>query len=222
MRPTPPPSRRRARRRRLPRIGLILRRDPRVWWAGVLAVALGLGGATSSVVARAERVRQGWGATAQVLVAHHDLAPGDRVGRADVALVARPLALIPATALHALPHGAIARAAVLAGEVIVAERLAPSGLRGIAALLPAGTRAVAIPTEAGSTPPLAAGDHVEVLVALAQESAAGGPPGFVLVPDALVVAVTETSVAVAVPRDSAPRIAVALGLGAVTLALIGA
>lgn len=222
MRPTPPPARRRARRRRRPHIGLILRRNPRVWWAAVLSVAVGLGGATASLVARAEEVRREWGVTAQVLVARHDLAPGDPVGHEDVSLVARPVALIPTSALRSLPRGAIARAAVPAGEVIVAERLAPTGLRGVAALLPAGTRAVAIPTEPGSAPPLSPGDRVEVLVALPPESAGSGPPGFALVPDALVVAVSEGTVTVAVPRDSAPRLAVALGLGTVTLALIGA
>ncbi len=222
MRPTPPLSRRRGRRRRRPQIGLILRRDPRAWWAAMLAVAVGLGGATATLVARAEHVRQGWGTTAEVLVARRDLAPGDQVQGDDVTVKARPVALIPTSALRSLPHGAVARAAMLAGEVIVAERIAPTGLRGVAALLPAGTRAMAIPTEPGSAPPRTPGDHVEVLVALPPESAGGGPPGFALVADALVVAITEGTVTIAVPRGSAPRIAVALGLGAVTLALIGA
>lgn len=222
MRPTPPAPRRRARRRRRPHIGLILRRDPRVWWAVVLSVAVGLGGATASLVARADGVRREWGVTAQVLVARRHLAPGDLVRSRDVRLVARPVALIPSSALRSLPRGAVARAAMPAGEVIIAERLAPTGLRGVAALLPAGTRAVAIPTEPGATPPLAPGDRVEVIVALPPESAGSGPPGFTLVPDAIVVAVGDGTVTVAVPRSSAPRLAVALGLGAVTLALIGA
>jgi hypothetical protein len=65
------------------------------------------------------------------------------------------------------------------------------------------------------------GDHVDVLVALAPEAAGGGPPGFVVAPRALVVALDEGAVTVAVDVAVAPRIAVALGQGAVTLALIG-
>ena len=59
------------------------------------------------------------------------------------------------------------------------------------------------------------------MVAVAPEAAGDGPPGFVVAPDALVVAVDEAAVTVAVSRAEAPRIAVALGQGAVTLALIG-
>jgi len=42
------------------------------------------------------------------------------------------------------------------------------------------------------------------------------------VSDAAVVSVEDASVTVAVPLELAPRIAVALGQGAVTLALVGA
>lgn len=222
MRPTPPPARRRARRRHRPHLALLLRRDPRAWWAVVLTVAIGLGAAAASLVARAEDVRREWGTTVEVLVARRSLAAGQPVRSRDVELVARPVALVPTSAVRSLPQGAVARAAVAAGEVIVAERLAPVGLRGVAAMLPAGTRAMAVPVEPGSTPPLTPGDRVEVIVALPPESAGSGAPGFALLSDALVVAVDEASVTVAVPRASAPRLAVALGLGAVSLALIGA
>jgi hypothetical protein len=69
---------------------------------------------------------------------------------------------------------------------------------------------------------LAVGDRVDVVVALAPEAAGGGPPGFALASDVLVVEVTEVAATVAVPRDVAPRLAVAFGQGAVTLALVGA
>jgi hypothetical protein len=73
--------------------------------------------------------------------------------------------------------------------------------------------------EPGTTPPLAVGDRVDVLVALPAEAADGGPPGFALATDVVVVDVTEAAVTVAVPRAAAPRLAVAFGQGAVTLAL---
>jgi Flp pilus assembly protein CpaB len=220
MRPTSRP--RRPVRGRLLRPGLALRREPRLWWLLVISVALACGWVVAAIVARADHVRLAWGTTRHVLVAEHDLDPGDEIRPDDVSLLSRPSAMVPATALDELPVGAVVRARVLAGEVIVATRIAPAGLSGVAATLPTGTRAVAIPTEAGSTPPLTVGSHVDVLVALAPDSAGGGPPGFAVASDVVVVAIEEGAVTVAVPRDAAPRIAVALGQGAVTLALIGA
>jgi Flp pilus assembly protein CpaB len=221
MRPRPRPRRRHVGSRPRFRPGLVLRRDPRLWWVLVLAISLGAGSLAASIVGRAERTRLAWGATRQVLVARHDLAPGDELHHRDVVLTERPAATVPATALHALPDRARVRAGVLAGEVVVAARVAPTGLRGVAARVPSGMRAVAIPTEPGTAPPLLLGDRVDVLVALPPDSAGAGPPGFAIATDAVVVAIDEAAVTVAVRRDAAPRIAVALGQGAVTLALIG-
>jgi Flp pilus assembly protein CpaB len=188
----------------------------------VISVAAGAGWVVSSIVAEADHTRAAWGTREQVLVAEHDLEPGAEVRPSDVTLEARPSAMVPKTALDELPTGAVVRARVLAGEVLVAARIAPAGLSGVAAMLPAGTRAVAIPTEAGSTPPLTVGSRVDVLVALPPEAAGDGPPAFAVATDVVVVAIDDAAVTVAVPRDAAPRIAVALGQGAVTLALIGA
>lgn len=204
------------------RLGLHLRRHPRLWWLAVAACALTAGTITSSLGRRAEQAQAAWGDTAPVLVVSRNLAPGAPVGLDDVEVVDRPIATIPHTALHALPRGAVTLAAVFAGEVLVEGRLAPSGLHGVAAMLPAGTRAVAIPRDPATAPPLAVGDRVDVLVALPPEAAGNGPPGFALAAGAMVVAVDEAAVTVAVERDAAPRVAVALGQGAVTLALVGA
>lgn len=206
---------------RRPRPFLALRRRPRLWWALVALTAAAAGLLASSIAARAEAARAAWGETELVVIANGDIEVGDRVEPGDVTVEARPRVLVPAGALHALPDGAIASAAIVAGEVVVESRLAPAGLSPLAASLPAGTRAVAIPAELGLTAPLQAGDRVDVLVALAHEAAGDGPPGFTLVPNAVVVAVDEHAVTIAVPRDDAPRIAVALGAGAVSLALVG-
>ncbi len=216
-RPRPPRS-----PRRRPRPGLALRREPRLWWALVVGLALLAGWAAAAIVQRAEQTRLAWGTERRVLVARHDLAAGDEVGPDDVEVVLRPTALVPRSALDTLPSDAVARTDVFAGEVLVARRLAPAGLRGVAARLPAGTRAVAIPIDPSTTPPLAPGDRVDILVALPREAAGSGPPGFTLVPEALVVAVDEAAATVAVARDAAPRVAVALGEAAVYLALVGA
>lgn len=220
MRPTP---RRHAigPRRRL-RPGLALRRDPRLWWAVVITLALGVGMATSRFVSTVERTRSAWGASVRVLVAARDLAPGTQVSPGDVRWEARPRATVPRSALRSLPADATVREGILRGEVVVASRLARAGLSEVAARIASGMRAVAIPTEPGTAPPLSIGDRVDVLVALPPEAAGDGPPGFTLVSDAAVVSVEDASVTVAVPLELAPRIAVALGQGAVTLALVGA
>lgn len=204
------------------RPGLLLRRHPRVWWLVVLAAALAAGWLASSAVTSAEQARAAWGATRRVVVVERARDAGDELRPGDLAVDERPAAMVPASALETLPDRAVLRAAVVAGEVLVAERIAPAGLSDVAARLPTDHRAVAIPTEPGYVPPLAVGDRVDVLVALPSEAAGGGPPGFVLAARVLVVGIDEATVTVAVPRDAAPRVAVALGQGAVTLALVGA
>jgi len=218
LRPKPsrvPPARR-------PRPLLVMRRHPSLWWAvaAVLAVAAGL--LASSAVNRAEEARRAWGAAVTVVVATRDLQAGDPLDGGAVALERRPRAAVPASALTALPEDRVAGAAIVAGEVLVAERLAGEDLDGAAALLPLGTRAMAIPADPALTPPIEVGDRVDLIVTLAGAAEpSGGPPGFTLVADALVVAVEEAAVTVAVPRDDTSRVAVALGSGAVSLALIG-
>ncbi|MEX2293704.1 MAG: hypothetical protein WD691_07930 [Acidimicrobiales bacterium] len=217
-----PRTRPRAQSWRRPRVGLALRREPRLWWAVVVSLALSAGWLASEIVSGAEQTRRAWGTERLVLVARHDLDAGDNVDAGDVELVARPAALIPATALERLPADPVLRVDVIEGEVLVAQRLAPSGLQGAAARLPAGTLGVAIPIDSSTTPPLTPGDRVDILVALPRDTAGNGPPGFTLTAAALVVAVDDASATIAVPRDLAPRVAVALGEGAVFLALVGA
>jgi Flp pilus assembly protein CpaB len=200
---------------------LALRRHPRLWWALTAVAALALGTAVASIVAGAEEVRAQWGASQTVLVARRDLPAGSPIDADDVEAVARPRALVPRGALRQLPGGQVASAAIVAGEVVVGSRLAPLGLTGLSATLPSSSRAVAVPVDVGLAPPLQVGDRVDVLVALPPEAAGGGPPGFVVAADVLVVAVDEGAVTVAVEASAAPRLAVALGQGAVTLALIG-
>ncbi len=222
MRPKPHRIPNRSGHRARLRPGLLLRREPRLWWVLVLSSALAAGWLMSSVVAGAERARLAWGRSTTVLVVEHDLDAGERLGALDVRAVRWPAALVPPGALLEVPAHAVARTALVAGEVVLTARLAPAGLRGVAAALPPGSRAIAIPTEPGTAPPLAVGDRVDVLVALAPEAAGDGPPGFSVATDALVVALDEAAVTIAVQREVAPRIAVALGQGAVTLALVGA
>jgi Flp pilus assembly protein CpaB len=201
---------------------LALRRRPRARKALVVALAALSGVAVMGVVQRAEGAAAAWGDQVPVLVATRDLEPGDRLDSGNTRLVAHPAPIVPDGALSELPAGARRLAhAVFAGEVVRSERLAPAGLSTLAARLPPGTRAMAVPVEPGLVPALVVGDRVDVLVALSAEAAGDGLPGFALASDVLVVAVDEAAVTIAIPTDTAPRLAVAFGAGAVTLALAG-
>lgn len=213
MRPTPLP--------RTLDLGLALRRRPRLRSALTAAVALACGLAVFATLEQAEGARRAWGRPVPVLVATHDLTPGTELDSTNTRVVTRPGPLVPTGALRDLPRDRRLGEAVYEGEVIHGERLAAGTLSATAARLPVGTRAMAVPVDAGTVPRLVVGDRVDVLVAVPPEAAVGGPPGFVLAEAVLVVDVTEQAVTVAVGRDDAPRLAVAFGQGAVSLALVG-
>jgi pilus assembly protein CpaB len=202
-------------------VALALRRRPRHRRALVIALAASCGVAVMGVVQRAEDAAAAWGSSVPVLIATRDLVPGDRLDADNTRVEAHPAPLVPDGALSALPEDRLVAEAVFAGEVLREERLAPAGLSTVAARLPAGTRAMAVPVEPGLVPSLVLGDRVDVLVALAPEAAGEGPPGFALATDVLVVDVGNAAVTIAVPADTAARLAVAFGAGAVTLALTG-
>lgn len=200
---------------------LQLRRHPRLWWACVAVLAVAAGTTVSTAVGAADDARAGWGSTRRVAVLAHDLPAGHRLTPDDVRLEDRPVALIPDGALAEVPPDATLASLGVRDEVLVEERLAPAGMSSLAASLPHGTRAVAVPVEPGFAPPVEVGDAVDLLVTVAPEVAGDGPPGFVLAEAAPVVAVDDAAVTVAVPPDTAPKVAVALSTGAVTLALTG-
>lgn len=207
----------------VPRVGvaLMLRRRPRLRSGLVGVIALLCGLAVAATVQDAEHAREAWGSSTRVLVATEVIGAGERLAPDNTDLVAQPAPVVPDGALTNLPAGRRVATPVYAGEVIRAERLAPTGTSALAARLPDGTRGVAIPVEPGTTPTLAVGDLVEVLVALPAEVAGGGPPGFALATGVPVVEVTDAAVTIAVDRDAAPRLAAAFGEGAVTLAVVG-
>jgi len=206
---------------RHPGVALTLRRHPR--WRTAAAVALGLvsGGAVTVTMQEAQEARASWGRSVTVLVASRDLEAGEQVDLSTTRRAEHPAPLVPDGALTTLPADGRVAVAIFEGEVLREERLAPRGASELGARLPPGTRGMAIPVEPGTTPPLAVGDRVEVLVALPAESAGGGPPGFSLATGVLVVEVTDVAVTLAVDPHVAPRLAAAFGLGAVTLALVG-
>lgn len=199
----------------------------------VASVALATALVVGLLVRAGHEARDRWGATRPVVVAQRDLTAGEVVDASAVEVRELPVALVGGASLDTDPIGSVVRYPIMAGEPLVGDRLAPQGLRGVAALVAAGDRAVSIPTGPLGTPPLHVGDNVDVLVVLPSagdiydqsadpsQDPAAGEPAFPLVSAARVVDVSEQAVTVAVPSADAPRVAYAIANGVVVLALTG-
>lgn len=196
---------------------------------GVVALVSGL--VTTSVVHDAGARRDAWGTTSTVARAAHDLGSGAIVTPTDVVWEEVPTELVPAAAVGVQPAGRVTREPVLGGELFLPQRLAPEGVRGLAARLPAGHAALAVPIES-RTPPLEAGQRVSLFGAgattdLPQLTTPDGrtrdrdPPdsGAPLTSGAVVIDVADRQVTVAVPQRDVRRVAAMLVTGTVIVAI---
>ncbi len=133
----------------------------------------------------AEAIRNRWDATVEVFVASGDLEVGDPLEETGWRIENRPAALVPDGAIRSAPPAdTLANARIVAGEVLVDERLATSG-EGHGAV-PPGRSAVDLQLEREPLG-IGVGDHVDVLTAtdplVGPVGTAAPPP-----PEALVVA----------------------------------
>ena len=195
-----------------------LRRHRAVRWCVALALAASTGSVVAGTISRGEAMQRAWGRTRPVVVAVHDLRAGAVVGDADVEVRQWPVVVVPAGALAAPPTGRTVRVDVFAGEPLVGARVAGAEVEGVAALLPDGWLALAIPLGDG-TLALRPGDVVVLLATLDPTAGASGPPTVTVADHARVVAVSERSITVAVPAAQAPKVAYAAATGAITPAL---
>ncbi len=193
----------------------------------VAGLALATALTVASQVSAAGAARERWGRSRPVVVATRDLVPGEVVDGGALEVRDMPDGMLPDGVIGGAPGdspaGAVVRQPILAGEPVVAARIAPHGLTGAAALVPPGARAVAVPLGPSGAPPVTIGDLVDVLTVVPTGlDGVDREPAFPLVEQATVVDVTDQAVTVAVPEDDAPRVAWALSNGAVVLALAGA
>lgn len=154
---------------------------------------------------------------ARVVVASRDLPRGHEITPADLVEEieqARPGAPVPV----ADPVGRVITAPVLAGEPFVAARLAPDGAEGVAALVPPGRRAIAVPISLAA-PPVLVGDLVDAY--LTDELTLQTGVSARVAEGAPVVAVADDAVTIALRPAEASAVAGGLAAGAVTLALTG-
>ena len=201
------------------------RRSPRRTARLVAASGLALiaAGFVAGRTDQATRAAAGWGHGRAVVVARHDLAPGRVLGGDDITRRTLPDAAVPEQAATDDPTGRTVTQPIEAGEVVSTARLAPAGAQGVAALVPADRRAVAVPIE-GTGVRVRVGDHVDVFApdcsggaTLRTSRTAAGA----VVHDATVIDVGDAAVTLAVPGDEVAALADALGEGTPVLALIG-
>jgi Flp pilus assembly protein CpaB len=190
-----------------------IRRSSVAYWTTALALALVTGVFVAGVVRGAEERAARYGDVRRVLVARRSVPSGAVLRAADVVERVMPQAFIPRGLLARSPVGRTVVVPLVAGEVLLASKVAPDGLRGVTALLRAGERALALPVGPG-TPPLAIGDRVDVMA-----TAPDGSDTAVVAKAARVVGVDERAVTVAVHPADAPGVAAALAAATVTLAL---
>ena len=194
-------------------------RSPLAYWAAVVALACFTAVTVAGQLGKAEAQAARYGRLRPVVTATRAVEVGSVLGAADVTLRTMPAAFLPEGAIGAT--GAVVGRTVVVplfrGAAVLAGNLAPDGLGGLAALLPPGTRAVAVPGGPESVA-VRRGDRVDVLATF-DPPPAGQEPTFPVAEAALVVDVGPEAVAVAVAADDAPRVAYAVAAGVVTLAL---
>jgi pilus assembly protein CpaB len=196
-----------------------LARSPMAYWAAVVALAAFTAFTVAGQVDRAGAQVARYGHLRPIVVATRAVEVGSVLRPADVAVRSLPAAFLPEGAL-ASTGAAVGRTVVVPlfrGTAVVGAHLAPDGLEGVAALLPAGARAVAVPTSPASVA-LRRGDRVDVLATF-DPPPAGEAPTFAVAEAAPVVDVGPEAVTVAVAPEEALRVAYAVAAGVVTLTL---
>lgn len=211
-----------------PRRGIVLavRRSAMLWWTLTVALALVTAAVVGSSVGTATRGARAWGRNRVVWVVQRPVAAGDVLTASDVRRTALPRGVVPQGALDAAasPLGDASRIALTVGEVVLRDRLAVRGARGIAAMLPDGWCAVALANDE-HTPLVRVGDVVDVIATFDVgddiTTASSDAPAVPVASGAQVVAVAPRTLTVAVPEDDAARVSFAMAKGAVTVVLRG-
>ncbi len=184
------------------RLRNLLARQPWIYWSAVIAIAVGAAFVVKSQLDGAEAARSSWEDTRPVLVARHDVDPDSPVVADTVEL---PVAAVPATAIDALPDGALAHRRIGAGEILVAADV-------VAAPGPA-RHATVGNVVVGLVDPLSPAAAIGLDVQVASD-------GVVLAAEATVVDVVGDVVFVEVRESDGPAVAAAAQAGRASLLFV--
>lgn len=155
------------------------------------------------------------GPVVPVLVATRDLPAGHAIAEGDLRSRTAPADLVPAGAAPDVADGTVVRAAIGAGEIVLAHRLGAGD--GLPDRLDVDQRAVTVPWPA-ARPPVVVGDTVDVVATSAAE-ADGAARSATVVSGAVVLAVAEDGVTLAVPEASVAAVLRSVATGVVDLAI---
>lgn len=179
----------------LPRVRLQLARRPWIYWLVVGLCSLVAWWSVLAAQQDARHARQVWGQSRTVYVADRALQPGDPVVATEQQY---PVAMVPASAIDALPPDSRLVRAVAVGEVLVAADLAADWA--------APADWVVFAVEADPAPQLIVGDTVVVYGQGLRWC------------DGVITALGDGVVEVAVPPDDAEAVSAQLALGEIVLA----
>ena len=160
-------------------------------------------------ISRMQSATKSLGATVVVLVASHNIGPGDAITSQLFVTRTFVRSAVAPTALHDVQFGLVAQQSISIGELLTTTNTGTSTSKQLQ--LPIGFRSVAIVPPA-ALPPMQVGDHVDIIA-----------NGVVLAADALVLSLIEnttgviTGVIVAVPAELSAAVASAAAIGDATL-----
>lgn len=195
-----------------------LRRMPLLWWLVVLLLAGLAGTVVTRSVASAEAAAARYEGLVTVAVASRSLPAGTVVTAGDVHTETWPRAFLPQAAVLLDPVGEVVVVSMIEGEPLVDLKIAPGALGPLAGLLQAGEQAVSVPIGAG-TPPLTAGDQVDIVATFDVPDGSPTTPTAVLSSGARVLDVQQDAVTVALDHTDAPRAVHGITKGTVALVL---
>jgi hypothetical protein len=160
-------------------------------------------------LSRMQSATRSLGATVVVLVASHNIGPGDAITSQLFVTRTFVRSAVAPTALHTVQFGLVAQQSISIGELLTTTNTGTNTSTQLQ--LPIGFRSVAIVPPA-ALPPMQVGDHVDIIA-----------NGVVLAADALVLSLIEntpgviTGVIVAVPAELSAAVASAAAIGDATL-----
>ena len=207
----------------LPNLSGVFRRvryHPRLYWSVALAFALISGLLISGSLRRAEAARHAWGDAVGVFVTRRAVPAGQPLLADDVARRDLPAAVLGYGTPSLDPIGRTPRVDLLAGEVVIDERLADQGVHGSAARLAPGWRGVAVPCRRGMLE-LARGDLVDVFAVAEAGIDQGGADAVLITSSAMVIDRSDDQLTIAVDAVALPAVVAGLARGQVNLPLAG-
>jgi hypothetical protein len=160
-------------------------------------------------LSRMQSATRSLGATVVVLVASHNIGPGDLITPQLFSPHTLPRSAVAPTALHDVQIGLVAQQSISIGELLTTTNTGTSTSKQLQ--LPVGFRSVAVVPPA-ALPPMQVGGHVDIIA-----------NGVVLAADALVLSLMEnttgviTGVIVAVQAELSAAVASAAAIGDATL-----